>query len=76
MANNVSSGAAGALAGALLLLLSPAAAGDRPPAPAALPPAIAVMPPIVGANERVSAEQHSGFAINGFDPVTYFLGAS
>ena len=65
MANNVSSGAAGALAGVLLLLQSPACAAGGPPA---------AMPPVVGANERVAALPHSGLAVNGFDPVTYFLG--
>jgi hypothetical protein len=67
MANHVSSGAVARGPASFFLLLAPAAAGDRPPS--------AAMPAVVGASERVVAEQQSGLALNGFDPVTYFLGA-
>jgi len=67
MAKNVSTEA---LAGLIvLLLLSPAAAGDRPVG-------VGAMPPVVGASERVVADPHSGLAVGGFDPVGYFLHAA
>lgn len=66
MANNVSTEAVAA-ALVVALLASPALGGERTPAGA--------MTAIVGASERVVADPHSGLAVGGFDPVSYFLGA-
>lgn len=37
---------------------------------------LSLLPPLVGALEGVRRHDHAGVALEGFDPVTYFLGAS
>jgi hypothetical protein len=35
---------------------------------------VAALPPVVGLTELFAPDGHSGLALSGFDPVTYFLG--
>jgi YHS domain-containing protein len=81
MANNVSSEAGVREAGArafvraigcviaAALAAAPAAGSDAPS------DAATGWPPVIGAGEAMLADPRSGFALGGFDPVTFFLGA-
>ncbi len=45
-----------------------------PPALAARAESLSPLPPVVGVTERFAADSLSGVAIEGFDPVSYFVG--
>ncbi|GEM_PF-893197 len=68
------------VAGLALVLALPMLATDvaaaSPDATNAGTARLALLPPLVGALEGVRRHDHAGVALEGFDPVTYFLGAS
>jgi len=64
-----------ALALALPMLATDAGAAS-PDATNAGTARLALLPPLVGALEGVRRHDHAGVALEGFDPVTYFLGAN